>query len=608
MSSKADIQPLMVKAQHALQANNYQQAEHLLKHALSIQKKNPDALFLLANIYKSSNRKKEAIKLYEKTIKIAAKFSPALLNLSLTLAELGDYKKAITICDKALKLRSSDADFLNIKGRALIELGNPKDALAVLEQAITSNPEHAASQNNKGIALRNLGQLTSAKNAFQVAVELAPNDLQHLINFANIHSELDLVDDAINAYQEILRLDPNLVLFQFNLYSLLEASNKLEVLGKDFPAVLARFPNDPGINFIQAKLEARNGNYIEASERIKKHTNSTVASASMKARMLLELGKYQDKLQAYDEAFLSFTLGNKFADENSPYSTEYRNKYHERMQSYLTDSEQFDFSKWNIGYNSDRPAPIFIMGFARSGTTLLGQILNGHPDLVTSDENPMLGNTIAQMTAGEFEGFEDLDRLDGSQLEDLRAQYFNQAKNYVNIGTNQILVDKNPMLTPSLAFIQRVFPDSKVIFVERHPCDVVLSCYMQFFSSKTTVGNVFTLEQIASTYDAVMTLGRKYLDSLPLNIKTFRYEDVVTDYETAARDILSFVDLAWHDDILNYKEESRKREKRIATPSYHQVTKDIYFDAKHRWQKYTAQLEPILPVLKPHAKAMGYEI
>ena len=154
-------------------------------------------------------------------------------------------------------------------------------------------------------------------------------------------------------------------------------------------------------------------------------------------------------------------------------------------------------------------------------------------------------------------------------------------------------------------FIHRLFPAAKFILVLRHPCDCVLSCFMQQFALNDAMANFATIEESANLYNEVMSLWQVYCDKLPLEVHTVKYEDVIADTRGTIEPLLSYLGVPWSDNILDYRKTAASREN-INTPSYSQVTEKLYSTAAGRWTRYADQMEDVLPVLAPWIEKFGY--
>jgi hypothetical protein len=157
-----------------------------------------------------------------------------------------------------------------------------------------------------------------------------------------------------------------------------------------------------------------------------------------------------------------------------------------------------------------------------------------------------------------------------------------------------------------VGLIYRLFPRAKILLALRHPCDVVLSGFMQAFKPNAAMVHFGDLADTARFYASVMGLWRRYAEVLPLEVLTTRYEDLVTDFEAETRRILAFLELPWDDSVLTYAERAKSRA--IATPSYHQVVQPIYARSVGRWRNYREQMADVLPLLRPFVDVFGYRI
>ena len=249
--------------------------------------------------------------------------------------------------------------------------------------------------------------------------------------------------------------------------------------------------------------------------------------------------------------------------------------------------------------------PSFLVGFPRSGTTLLDQILDNHPGIQVMDERPIF-DTISHTITKDFDDFAAaFSALGQKELRENRELYFQLVDQYLARRPGTLLIDKLPLNIRHVPLILRLFPSAKFILVLRHPCDVVLSNFMQRYKLNEAMANFFTLADAAHCYARVMYLWQKCAAQLPMTYHTVRYESLVTDFETEVRSLLEFLEVGWDEAVLGYA--TRAREKAIInTPSYQAVTEPINTRAKFRWVRYREQMKPILDDLAPFVEAFGY--
>ena len=248
----------------------------------------------------------------------------------------------------------------------------------------------------------------------------------------------------------------------------------------------------------------------------------------------------------------------------------------------------------------ERGSPAFLVGFPRSGTTLLDTFLMGHPDSIVLEEVPLL--TAAQQALGDGP---DLPDRSPAELEKARDAYFAAMDGHVPEGFGGLVIDKFPLNMLAPRFIHTLFPDAKLIFAQRHPCDCVLSCFMQAFALNDSMASFLEIDSAADFYDAAMSLRTRCTEILPLQVHRIVYEDLVAQPEASLKPLVDFLGLDWRAELLDHRSTAKARGT-INTPSYAQVTQPLTRRPSGRWKRYREQLEPVLPVLLPWAERLGY--
>jgi hypothetical protein len=247
-----------------------------------------------------------------------------------------------------------------------------------------------------------------------------------------------------------------------------------------------------------------------------------------------------------------------------------------------------------------RPSPAFLVGFPRSGTTLLDTFLMGHPDTDVIEERHMLG--AAETVLGNVA---ELPNRSQKQLDQARRAYFAELDRHIDPDASGLIIDKLPLNMLGLTVIYSLFPDARVIFAQRHPCDAVLSGFMQSFTLNDAMACFLTIEHAADLYDAAMSLFTRSRDALPIAAKTLVYEELVADPGRALRPLIDFLGLEWRPELLDHRATAQARGA-IITPSYDQVIEPVHERSSGRWRRYEAQMRPTLPILLPWAKRLGY--
>lgn len=266
-----------------------------------------------------------------------------------------------------------------------------------------------------------------------------------------------------------------------------------------------------------------------------------------------------------------------------------------------------NFCNWqSIGAPSVEDSPIFVLGYPRSGTTMLEQMLDAHPGMRSMDEQPFVQRVIERMQSMGFQYPEQLGEMDAAQCAMLRNTYWRSVARVVQLQPGQRLVDKNPLTMLRLPLLVRLFPNAKIIFVVRHSCDVVFSNYLQHFNAPAYIALCSTLPRLADGYAAAMKFWLQHAELLEPYVFEWRYEDVIEEFDRNVDRLGEFLELADTTPLRRFSEHA-KRKGYIGTPSYAQVVQPVYASSIGRWRRYRKYFEPILPTLEPAMRHWGYD-
>ena len=256
---------------------------------------------------------------------------------------------------------------------------------------------------------------------------------------------------------------------------------------------------------------------------------------------------------------------------------------------------------WPANRPDERSAPTFLVGFPRSGTTLLDTFLMGHPGIAVLEEENML-----DLAGRELGDQADLHRVDAATVARARAAYFAAlAPHLAAGGPPRLVIDKLPLAMTGVPVIKRLFPDARIIFAMRHPADCVLSSFLQAFRLNDAMANFLDLQDAARFYDVAMQVWDRASDLLAIDSHVVIYEELVADPDAVLRPLIAWLGLEWRDDLLDHRATASRR-RAIVTPSYDQVTQPLHRRAAGRWRQYAAHLEPVRALLEPWAIRHGY--
>lgn len=246
----------------------------------------------------------------------------------------------------------------------------------------------------------------------------------------------------------------------------------------------------------------------------------------------------------------------------------------------------------------------FLIGMPRSGTTLLDTMLDAHPEVASIEEKPTLEQLLGELP-GAPNYWPRLGELDAPRRVALRARYLDAVAAHIPGGFSGLVLDKLPLRLLQLPLIRVLFPEARLLFALRHPCDVVLSNFMQQYVPNEAFIHFDTLAASAGTYDRVMQAWRAMVERWQLSPQTVRYEALVADPEAVLGATCAHLGLDLHPAMLDVQQRLAGR-GRIQTNSYQQVAEPVYQRAAGRWQAYRPWFEPLLPTLQPHIDWLGY--
>jgi tetratricopeptide (TPR) repeat protein len=258
-------------------------------------------------------------------------------------------------------------------------------------------------------------------------------------------------------------------------------------------------------------------------------------------------------------------------------------------------------------HDDEHPAPVFLVGFYRCGTTLLEQMLASHPGLVTSSENPLIAQLERAIGTAPDPAAHWTERWAAAgphTAKRLRALYFRHAEAMLGpLPAGARLLDKCTMNSMHAGFLRALFPDASIIFARRDPRDVLLSCFMQSFTPGALTAQLLDWQQAARFHDAVLRQWSCMRERLGDKVFETQYEELVRSPETTLRPLLAGLGLDWHDGVLRFHETAHLRP--ISTPSFADVTKPVHASASGRWQRHAARFDDIQPWIAPHIPPAG---
>ena len=559
----------------------------------------PDLQRMHADLLKAQGRPSEAVWVYERLVYEQPNNFEAWNNLGNARHESGDLDGAIEAFQKARLIDPNSSLVHTNLARVLISKDRYEDACLMLEKAALLAPGDQGPLLELGRALTSIDHPESALRALGDAARIDPSNPMVFVAIGQAFTDLSQLQQAERAFKFAVQADASHVPAYLNLGILLEKANRIDELRDVVSAAESKGLAGSEIDYLKALLLSRQGEH-EAALQLLKTLSSPAINAATQAQLI---GQLADRLDKVDEAFVAYEDMNNAMAQSPLGSMQDRNAYQRAIDRSLRETTAEWVASWpEVAPISDPPSPVFLVGFPRSGTTLLDTILMGHSGTHVLEEIPIIEN-IAQ----KIGDLTQIARLSPTEVADLRKLYFAELEKASPAPAGAMVIDKNPLSMIRMPLIYRLFPDAKIIFAMRHPCDVVLSCYMQNFKPTEAMSSFLDLANASRTYDRIFAYWEKSQDVLPLNVHMLRYEAMVEDVEAEVRPLFEFLGLEWQDSVLDHQKTAKERGY-IRTPSYAQVTEKIYSSASGRWQRYRKYMNEVLPILEPWAKRFGYSM
>ena len=491
-----------------------------------------------------------------------------------------------------------------VLGAVLKQMGKINESLVASQKSVQLEPQDSEANNNLGITLKELDRLDEAEASYRKAIALKPDYAGAHNNLGATLHELGRLDEAEASYRKAIALKPDYAEAHLNLCELLEKMNRIDEISFIIRnASRKTLEKKADFLYYEALTEFRKENYKTADELIKKININELLEKRQSVAMKLQGDLYHYK-KDYSAAFEAYKSQNKHVKDSLEYKRQDSEKYFIQQREVVVQIKQLqEDSSYKSVIKPRWIQPSFLIGFPRSGTTLLDTILRTHSNIDVLEELPMLTKMKARL--GYVPTISMIENMDNTAVEIASGFYLEELKKHIEVGKNQIIIDKLPLNILELPLINQIFPEASFILALRHPLDCILSCWMQNFKLNPAMANMVELKRIVDFYDTAMSVLKLSKERYSLDIHRIRYEDLVLDFEENVTNLLTFLGLEWEEELRNYQKTALAREK-INTPSHSQVIKPIYKTASYRWKNYEKYLNPFKRQLEPWLRDYGY--
>jgi tetratricopeptide (TPR) repeat protein len=496
---------------------------------------------------------------------------PMLLNIAATrLEHEGKYEEALKLLERAVAIAPGDVGSRNALGLCLQRLDRPSEALYHIDELLKQHADLPFAHVSKGNALMALGSLGRARNSHLRAFELEPKNFSATAALGSIATHRGQHDEA-------------------RLWA---------------ERTLAIVPGFPDAVLCLAAAELAAGDGAAADKRLRDVINDSRASPADRARATALLADVFDDAGRYDEAFEAYSACNRSLRQIHQRFAGASVVGYARALTAAMDKVETHGWKDSPDSTSSAAGHVFLIGFPRTGTTLVEVVLDGNPQVVSLEEHELLADGVLAFMR-EPVTFDSLAHADAATLNALREAYWSRARSAGIDVSGKVFVDKHPLNSLKLPLIARLFPEAKILFAVRDPRDVILSCFRRRFQMNPSMYEFLTVPGAAAFYAAVMQFADSVKSRLDLKWHEVRYERLIANFEQEMRCICAYVGLEWLPSMGEFAQRVQVREH--ATPSTAQLSKGLITSATAQWRHYESHLAPALPALKPWLERLGYQ-
>lgn len=482
-----------------------------------------------------------------------------------------------------------------VAGASPHELGTsvaqPPNDLVALAARPPIDPGASADPLNTGLRLLGSRRPRQAADSFRAAINAQPNNLLPYLGLATAQRVLGRVSDAVTTCEQALALAPQSPEALVLLGELHTDRGQFQQAFELFERVQAANPGYApvysSITF-HRRMTREDAPWLQAVQSLLK----TPLSPADEVGLRYALGKYFDEVGEYENAFDSYRLANELNKRRGgAYDAADLASRVERIIGRCDGSP--------MSGTSDSEEPVFIIGMPRSGTSLTEQILASHPSVSGA------GEVIFWERAFELVSKEHLESPGPLGAQGLNASMPTAApqanppprpklaQDYLQRLHERApralrITDKMPANFFYAGLIHSVFPQARIIHMQRHPLDTCLSIYFQSFFDPTPYAN--DLNHLAHFYRQYLRIMDHWRSVLPSHaLLEVPYEGLVQDLELWTRRMLEFIGLPWDERCLEFHRSQRT----VTTASRWQVRQKINSGSVGRWRNYAKHLGPL---------------
>jgi tetratricopeptide (TPR) repeat protein len=496
--------------------------------------------------------------------------------------------------------------------RALWNEGRHADGLCLFEEAIRQEPDNVRTYVLAARAYAEKFDFERMEETHDKLIQRAPRHpgVHHYIG--ETFGLLKLPDRAIASYEKAAQLPGAGAPTWMELASLYERAHRLDEAEAMIERTVQAGFDLPLVWLVRGRIQRRLKRLEQAETTFRTLIERVGDDSEWACQAWSEIALMYDQAGDYVIAAEAIARCKRVQKAHEAPFWKASEKVHDQMREMISGISRDDFRRWRDAAKHLPPQRTALLaGFPRSGTTLLEQVLDAHPDLLSSEERDFIGRELLHCVVVGRGKITLLDGLNGLRIEEVereRCRYFQAMEYLLNQPiAGRMHLDKNPAYNLTIPLVLRVFPETRIIVALRDPRDVVLSCYLRYLPLNAVSVRFLDIERTAERYALDMSAWLKFRDLVDAPWCEIRYENTVADLESQARRALDTLGLVWDNQVLNYRERLMGS-KQVTSPTYEAVAQPIYTRAIGRWQNYRQLLEPALPTLEPIIREFGYDV
>jgi tetratricopeptide (TPR) repeat protein len=518
----------------------------------------------------------------------------------------GDIHTAAQHAEVMLAAGQRDPMLLNLAAWACEEAGNFTQAHALLHEALTLAPDDPLIHLSISAVMRKEGRIDEAFATFARVAHLVADNPAYWLERGYAYEAVGSHEAAAADFERSVQLDPTSAPPHAALALVLSRMGELGEARVAAKRALAIDPQSPTAIIALARCDYGDGDYAKARTALQQLVARDAVHIADQVIALGLLADVHDRLDARDEAFAAYSRANaRFSQQHASHFGPNRVEPPQSafIASIAESMDAIDPTLWKSSSASLHPHA-FLLGYPRSGTTLVENILASVEGVEALEEKPTLVKAAQDFLQGDG-GLARFAGLDDAALTPFVESYWAQVKRFGAQPAGALFLDMDPLKGIMLPLIAKLFPHAKIIVMRRDPRDVVWSCFRTNFALSAASMEFITLESTARHYDALMMMMERCFAVLPLQVHELRYDALVRDFDATTQGLSNFLGLKWSPTMREFNKTAQRRG--VATASASQVRRALY-DGTRQWERYKAQMEPVLPILQPWAERFGFGV